>query len=378
MSTRVMLNHCPDYDRVASVMPDLLAGLGGMGAFVKPGQSVLLKPNLLTDARPDEAVTTHPSVVRALIRLVREAGGRPWVADSPATAAGIQRVWDQTGIGAVCREEEVPLVSLEAAGSERCEIGAISFTIAKPVLEAGAIITIPKVKTHVLTGYTGAVKNMYGVVPGLQKTRLHRDYPRIADFSKMLAAVFQRARPVLAVADGVVGMEGNGPSAGAPVRLGVLAASADAVALDSVLCRALGLTADTILHLREAQAAGLGTTDAAQIEIAGDGRHVLDPRPYRLPGVVPTHLIPEWAAGLVRPFIWHRPFFTERCVACGKCVKACPAGALRLEPGGRRPVLTPSLCIACCCCHEVCPARAIDMRASPLIRLIDRVRPKRR
>lgn len=376
MPTRVILTRCPDYAGVAAALPRLLDALGGMGAFVKPGQSVLIKPNMLTDALPDEAVTTHPEVVRAVIRLVRAAGANPWVADSPANVADLAKVWDRTGIQAVCREEQVPLVNLEKGGSERFEVEGVEFTIAKPVLEADAIITVPKVKTHLLTGFTGAVKNLYGVVPGLQKTSLHKSYPRTDDFSRMLVMVFQRVKPVLAIADGVVGMEGNGPSAGVPVPLGFLAASADSVALDAVLCGTLGLDVRTVLHLQEAHRAGLGEVDRARIVVEGDGQAALVPRTYRLPDTVPTHLIPRWAVRLVKPLIWHRPDFTVRCVFCGQCVKACPVGALRIERG-RRPVLTPSICIACCCCHEICPARAIEMRASPLVRLIGRLRARR-
>ncbi len=376
MPTRVILTRCPDYAGVAAALPRLLDALGGMGAFVKPGQSVLIKPNMLTDALPDEAVTTHPEVVRAVIRLVQAAGANPWVADSPANVADLPKVWERTGIQAVCREEQVPLVNLEKGGSERFVVEGVEFTIANSVLEADAIITVPKVKTHLLTGLTGAVKNLYGVVPGLQKTSLHKRYPRTDDFSRMLVMVFRRVKPVLAIADGVVGMEGNGPSAGVPVPMGFLAASADGVALDTVLCRTLGLDVRTVLHLQEAHRAGLGEVDPARIVVEGDGQAALAPRPYRLPDTVPTHLIPRWAVRLVKPLIWHRPDFTARCVFCGQCVKACPVGALRIERG-QRPVLTPSVCIACCCCHEICPARAIEMRASPLVRLIGRLRARR-
>jgi uncharacterized protein (DUF362 family)/NAD-dependent dihydropyrimidine dehydrogenase PreA subunit len=376
MPTRVILTQCSDYVDVAEALPRLLDAFGGMGAFVKAGQSVLIKPNLLTDARPDEAVTTHPEVVRAVIRLVRGAGAHPWVADSPANVADLARVWDRTGIQAVCREEDVPLVNLEKAGSERFDVEGVQFTIARPVLEADAIITLPKVKTHLLTGLTGAVKNMYGVVPGLQKTSLHKRYPRTDDFSRMLVMVFRRVKPVLAIADGVVGMEGNGPSAGTPVPLGFLAASADAVALDAVLCRTLGLEVRKVLHLQEAQRAGLGEVDRERIVVEGDGLAALAPRKHRLPDTVPTHLIPRWAARVIKPLIWHRPTFTTRCVFCGQCVKACPADALRIDRG-RRPVLTPSACIACCCCHEICPARAIEMRPSLLVRVVGWLRPKR-
>ena len=321
-------------------------------------------------------MTTHPEVVRALIRQVKAAGAHPWVADSPTNVANLQKVWDRTGMQAMCLEEGVPLVNLEKAGSERFEVDGIRFTIAKPVLEADAIITVPKVKTHILTGLTGAVKNMYGAVPGFQKTGLHKLYPRVDDFSKMLVAVYGRVKPVLAVADGVVGMEGNGPSAGTPVALGFLAASSDPVALDAVLCRALGLDVRKVMHLQMACRARLGEIDDAQIIAEGDGVEALAPRSHRLPSTVPTHLIPRWAVRLIKPLIWHRPSFTDRCVLCGQCVRACPAGALRIEPR-QRPVLSPSDCIECCCCHEVCPARAIEMVPSPVIRLIQKLSAKR-
>ena len=376
MPIRVHLTRCTDYAGVAQALPRLLDGVGGMGAFVKAGQSVLIKPNLLTDVRPEEAVTTHPEVVRALIRLVKAEGAIPWVADSPTNVANLQKVWDRTGMQAVCLEEGVPLVNLEKAGSERFDVRGIRFTLAKPVLEADAIITVPKVKTHVLTGLTGAVKNMYGAVPGMQKTSLHKLYPRVDDFSRMLVAAYGRVKPVLAVADGVVGMEGNGPSAGTPVKLGFLAASADPVALDAVLCRALGLDVLKVLHLQMAHRAGFGEVEGSRIAVEGDGTAALEPRLHRLPSTVPTHLIPRWAVRFVNPLIWHRPSFTDRCVLCGQCVKACPAGALRMEPGSR-PTLSPAECIECCCCHEVCPPHAIEMVPSPVIRLIRRLRGKR-
>ncbi len=363
----VSLVNCPDYQAVPDAMVRLMAGLGGMQRFVKPGQSVLIKPNLLSDHTPDEAVTTHPEVVRALIRLVREQGANPWVADSPAIIADLKRVWERTGMEALCREEDVPLVNLEKAGSRQFEENGIHFTLALPVLEADAIITVPKVKTHVLTGLTGAVKNLYGTVPGLQKTRFHKLYPYPQDFARLLVAIYRRVRPVLAVADGVVGMEGNGPSAGAPVKLGFLGASADALALDVVLCRTLGLDPRNVAHLDAARRAGLGGADWSDIAVEGDAIGALLARDYKLPNTVPIQYVPRWLIGLVQPLIWHRPAFSTACVYCGKCAKACPADALRMEPG-RRPVLDPDKCIACCCCQEMCPEHAIEMRPSPFFR----------
>jgi len=367
MPLSVNLVQCADYQSVPVALSRLMEGLGGMGRFVKPGQSVLIKPNLLSDHTPEEAVTTHPEVIRALIRMVRATGATPWVGDSPAIIADLRRVWERTGMEAVCREEDVPLVNLEKAGSKSFEEDGIRFTLATAVLEADAIITVPKVKTHVLTGLTGAMKNLYGTVPGLQKTSFHKLYPYPQDFARLLVAIYRRVTPVLAVADGVVGMEGNGPSAGAPVNLGFLAASSDAIALDVVLCRTLGLDPRNVAHLELARQAGFGARDWSEITTEGDRVSALAPRAYRLPNTVPLSYVPQWLIRLVQPLIWHRPAFSSACVYCGKCINACPAGALSMQPG-MRPFLDSGKCIACCCCHEMCPEHAIEMRPSPFFR----------
>lgn len=375
MTSRVVLASCSGYDTVSRAIDGLMARLGGMGAFVQPGQRVLIKPNLLTDARPEEAVTTHPEVIRAVIRSVKGAGASPWVGDSPANVVDLARVWDKTGMAAVCGEESVPLVNLEKSGSETFRDGGISFTIARPVLESDAVITVPKIKTHVLTGLTASVKNLYGVVPGFQKTALHRQYPRVREFSEMLALVYGRVKPVLAIADGVLAMDGDGPSAGRPFPLGVMGASADGVALDAVFCRMMGMNPGRIAHLAAAERFGYGVCHAGGIEVEGDVDWRTG-RACRPPRTVPTAWIPRWLIRMVAPAFWHRPVFGAACVSCGKCVQACPANALRMEPGSK-PVLDTRVCIACCCCHEICPARAIEMAPGPAFRLVDFLRPRR-
>ena len=358
---------CRRYEDVAEALPRLLGLLGGMGRHVRPGQSVLIKPNLLSDHPLDHAVTTHPDVVRGVIRAVKEAGAKPWVADSPANVKDLARVWQASGIEAVCAAEGVPLVNLEKAGSERVVRDGCTFTIARPVLEADAIITVPKFKTHVLTRFTGAVKNLYGTVPGFQKTALHKAYPKPDAFCAMLMAVYRHVKPVLAVADAVVGMEGNGPSGGKPVALGFLAASADPVALDVAGCHRFGLAVEGVPYLRHARERGDGQTQWAEIDRVGDV-DVWDDKPAcLLPASVPLQRVPDWVLAMLGPLLRHRPAFSEACVFCGQCVKACPAGALTLRPRSR-PVLDAAKCIECCCCHEICAARAIEMRAAWPIR----------
>jgi uncharacterized protein (DUF362 family)/Pyruvate/2-oxoacid:ferredoxin oxidoreductase delta subunit len=376
MQPVVAIARCADYALAGPALDRLLAPLGGMAHFVRPGQTVLIKPNLLSDHAPEEAVTTHPEVVRAVIRAVRAAGGTPCVADSPANVIDLERVWRKTGIGAVCLAEGVPLLNLEKAGSERGAADGYDLGIARPVLEADVVISVAKAKTHVLTRFTGGVKNCYGTIPGFQKTRLHKDYMRPAAFGAMLLAVYRRVRPALTILDAVVGMDGNGPSAGRPVALGFLAASTDAVALDAIVCERFGIRARQVPYLREAARRGDGETLADRIQLAGDFEVLAEGPRCRPPSTVPLENVPGWILSLIGRLLWHRPFFTGRCVFCGQCVKACPADALSIQPGSR-PVLDYNRCIECCCCHEICPAKAIEMRPGLALRMYQALKGKR-
>ncbi len=364
---KVVLVKCANYapDVVRAAVERLLEPLGGIAGLVRPGQKVLLKPNLLSDHAPEEAVTTHPEVVRALIRLVRGAGAQPTVADSAASAIKLERVWENTGFRAMCEEEQAPLLNLEKAGSRRFEHNGVSFSVANAVLKADVVISVPKLKTHTLTVLTNAVKNMYGAIPGYQKTMLHKQFPDALSFGRFLALLYGVARPTLTVTDAVVAMEGSGPLAGMPAPLGILAASRDGVALDAALCRLLGINPNRVPYLDALQKAGTGTTRPEDIELTGDPPGQLGLRPLRLPKGMSGKVVPDWLYPLVWPLLWIRPEITARCQSCGLCVKACPSAALIQEPG-KPPVLNPKLCIQCCCCHEICPARAIDIRQSPL------------
>lgn len=359
----VSLVRCASYTAdVRGAIEKLLSELGGIGRFVQAGQSVLIKPNLLTERAPHEAVTTHPVVVQALIGMVKDVGAYPFVADSPASAVKLERVWEKTGFRALCDEERVPLVNLEKAGSKRFDIEGCSFCIARPVLEADVIINVPKVKSHVLTSLTAAVKNMYGTVPGYHKTQLHKSYPRPDDFGRLMAAVFRHARPHLSIADGIVGMEGDGPSGGEPKTLGFLAASADAVALDLVLCSILNIAPAAVPYLRHLREQGVHDT----IDVRGAAPRDVAPRAFRVPSTLKVRLIPRPLVRLLDPYLWIRPAFSEECVSCGQCVEACPASALCVRKG-EPPELSAKACIGCCCCHEVCPAKAVSMTMSPLL-----------
>jgi uncharacterized protein (DUF362 family)/Pyruvate/2-oxoacid:ferredoxin oxidoreductase delta subunit len=372
MRAQVVLSACPDYRpaNVQAAVAKLLADLGGLTTLVRPGQTVLLKPNLLAARTPEQAVTTHPEVVRALIRSVKAIGGSPIVADSGMSVIQIERVWEKTGFKAMCAEESVPLVNLEKSGSVQFNWNGVVYSVALPVLDAALVINLPKLKTHILTTLTNAVKNIYGTLPGFQKTMLHKQYPAPRQFCAFLAELYARVKPGLTISDAVVAMEGNGPSAGTLAPLGFLAGSTDGVALDAAVCHLLKIPLNKVAYLGLLQQAGVGVADWSRIELAGNVPLPLQRPPFRVP--VAAGLLDWIPVGLVRllaPFVWIRPSFTERCVRCGLCVKACPVKALSLPEGSATPVLTPSACIGCCCCHEVCPERAVEMTQSFLLNL---------
>ena len=357
----VWFTRCADYgDAPAAALDRLLAESGLLAADAVRGKRVLVKPNLLTDRTPDEAVTTHPDVLRPVLRHLKAAGADVSVGDSPASTANLRSVLSKSGLGAVCEEEDVPFVSFEGAGVQNFSEDGFAFTLAKPVVEADLVVNLPKVKSHALTKLTAAVKNLYGAVPGYSKTTLHRLYPKPAEFGRLLKAIWKVLPPAVSIADGIVGMEGQGPANGRPVRLGFLAASADPFALDGALCRALHIRPDSVPYLK-------GVAAAHAPEVRGDA---VDVPKFTTPlGAHLLALVPAWFARLAAGLIWVRPRFdAARCVACGQCVRACPAQALALE-GRAIPLLNKKSCIGCACCHEVCPKGAIRMKPSAVLRL---------
>jgi uncharacterized protein (DUF362 family)/Pyruvate/2-oxoacid:ferredoxin oxidoreductase delta subunit len=357
---------CPDYGlALAPALEQLLAHHGGWRALVQPGQRVLVKPNLLADATPEQAVTTHPEVVRHVLRGLRQAGAVVQVGDSPASAMTVERVWQKSGIGEVCQSEQVPLLTFEQGGLRQIERDGFTFGVAKAAYESDLIINLPKVKTHALTTLTAAVKNFYGLLPGYQKAQLHKAYPKPSHFCRLLRALHAALPPNFSIADGIVGMEGEGPANGKPVPLGFLAASRDAVALDLALCQTLRIDPRRVPYL----------TDRAHLPPVACFERRGDTPCLTRDLDIPTgaghmlQLLPESLVRLVAPLVWVRPTFNRRCVGCGRCVAACPAQALRVTKGSL-PVLQAKRCIACCCCHEVCPVHAIRMQRSPLLRLL--------
>lgn len=362
-----------NYDRRETLekMRLLLEPLGGMGRFVAAGSRVLLKPNLVFGRPADKAVNTHPEILRAAIALAREAGAsRITVGDSPgfgtakaaAKASGLAAVAAEEGVGIV---EFTPVEDVDPARS------FVRLELAREVLEADAVINLPKMKTHGQMLMTLAVKNMFGAVPGPRKFQWHYRAGRDRElFAKVINEITRRVRPSLSILDAVVGMDGMGPTAGNPRPVGFMGASADPWALDAAVMDVLGLERELLFIL--ADAARNGPHEWRDAVLYGDDPATLGPENWRIPelrslqmhgGFVERHLpgVARWIRSRVSP----RPRPKPECIACGYCVDICPAKAMRLEDG--KVLIDDAACIRCYCCHELCQHNGMDMESGGVI-----------
>ncbi len=385
----VSLVRCPDYDdaHVEQALQLLLGRLGGMERFVQRGQRVLIKPNLLGPSEPARAVTTHPAIVEAVVRMVQQAGGRPLIADSPSagipyTPASLQHLYRVTGMAEVAAHSGAELnMDVEAVDlpcPKECRIRR--FEVLRPLGEADVVISLPKLKTHVLTTFTGATKNLFGLLPGIRKASYHVTQSRLDDFADMLLDVTLLARPALVVMDAVVGMDGDGPSAGRPFPIGLLLASPSSLALDAVATQIVGIPLQEVPMLRRAAERGLWTGKQDDIELLGLPLEQARVHGFRRPQAAPP-LWEQYLPPVLRPRVRRfavrqmsrRPVpQAEICSACRTCEDACPVEAIVVQDGLAR--VDDRRCIRCYCCHEACPEQAIQLITPWLARLATRLR----
>ncbi len=381
MST-VSVSSCSTYNPadVESALDAVLSPLGGMTAFVSPGQRVLLKVNLLSRAVPERAVTTHPEILRAVIRACRRCGGDVTVGDSPGgpnSAAQWRHISQDSGLGAVCAEEGVPLILFDDDCVRIAAPGGSlygSFTLGRAVVDTDVLITLPKFKTHGFMMFTGAVKNLFGCIPGLDKAQYHLKVPDRDDFGDMLVDLMLACRPSLAIMDAIVGMEGEGPAGGTPRQVGAVLASADCVALDVIASSMAGLDPMEVYSNKAAARRGLGPASADEVDVVGDDWRELAPKGFALPARDLSSRFPKWLASRMRGWTTARPVLQNAagCTKCKRCQDSCPVGAIVV--GDKGPAFDHTLCIRCYCCQELCPPQVIGLKIPPIARLAARGR----
>lgn len=367
--TAVAVTRCPDYDdeRVREAVRKAIGLIGGLADVIKPGDKVLLKANMLAPSDPEAAVTTHPAIVRAVIGAVKDAGGIPVVADSPGYfyAGGKCRALTMCGLKEVADELEVESTQFEAMENGFVETdvpGGVYLNriyAARLALEADVIITLPKLKTHASTWYTGAVKNLFGAVATKTRKQAHKlaTYER---FSGSVVDIYSVLKPGLAIMDAVVGMEGEGPRHGKPRKAGLILASKDPVALDAVASKIIGYDPMEIATTREASARGLGNGNLDDIDVLGEriADVALD---FDKPSGKRIN-IPPLIMKIAANFLKVEPLCVEEvCDKCGICAKSCPVDAIAMSP---YPAIDRNICIECYCCNEMCPTGAMEIRKS--------------
>ncbi len=368
----VALIRCADYDsgRVMGAVRRAVGLFGGMGAFVKPGDRVLIKPNLLKASPPAGAVTTHPEIIRSVIRLVREAGAEALVGDSPGFGE-LRRVCEKSGIMSVIEEEGAVLADMDEAVQVKNRGQFHRFEIARAVHEADVVINLPKLKTHGMMTLTGAVKNLFGCIPGKRKVQWHfNSGVNRGAFARMLVELCALVKPRLTIMDAVVGMEGNGPGSGDPREIGLVLAGQDPVALDVVSGAVVGAVPELLYIVRAAAEAGIGETRLDRIRIFGEPLAAATVKGFRLPPQ--EHLewrLPEWARRLLKDALTTRPVIDHaQCIRCGVCQGHCPQGAI--GDAGKRLEIRYRDCIRCFCCQEFCPRGAITVGRGWALKII--------
>ncbi len=376
-SSTVLVKSCPAYEpgRLLECARECLEHTDPGCNLIGPGKKVLLKVNMLSAKPPVKAVTTHPELVTAVAKACAQRQAEVLIGDSPAgPEKGIARYWEKTGLAAVPQAADARLVNFEAAGTFHADIDGTSVHISNVVKEVDTIINLPKLKTHNLTMMTGAVKNMYGVLPGFQKGAIHAKRPRVDDFCRFLVHLYRYVEPAITIMDAITIMEGNGPSGGDPKDVGLILACTDGVAVDHVAARIMGFGQDDIATNRIASA--LTNRSIQDVETMGDVELLKDTHEIVLPSHLKTVRLQAWLLEhtpnvvfrILSKLLWIRPKITEECTQCGECVEGCPKNALAIVD--ERVVVDEKLCVACLRCQEVCQRGAVRLKLSLLARII--------
>ncbi len=379
----VSLTECRSYDyaQVKESIIESINNLGGIDKYINKGETVLLKLNLLMKKRPEEATTTHPMFVKALAEILIEYGTKVVIGDSPGGPFNekmLKGLYKYCGIEEVANEVGAELNYNTNTLDVKNEKGIIlkSMEVAEMIKNVDKIISVSKLKTHGMMLFTGAVKNMFGIIPGLHKAEYHFKMPHIEDFSQALLDISLYADPVLSFMDGIVGMEGAGPSAGEPRDIGVVLASTSPSHLDVVATTIVNidpLKVPTILRAVERKIIKGNLDD---IELVGDSIDKFKINDFKAPNIRSVHFIKDNEPSLIRSLsnklLQPKPVFNHaECIGCRDCANNCPAKVIEMV--NKKPVVNLEGCIRCFCCQELCPEKAIDIHRPILMKLLSKL-----
>ncbi len=361
----VSVVRCEDYgrERVYEAVKKSIDLLGGLGQFISPGQKVFLKFNLLLGAAPETCISTHPDAVYAVARLLKEHGCSVVMGDSPGsglayTESVLKMSYAASGYDKVSEELGIPLnydtgygVVLVPEGRQMKR-----FSIIKPALEADAVVIVSKAKTHALTFFSGAAKNMFGVIPGLEKPLYHAKFQTSEDFGRVMVELNDVVKPRLQIMDAIMGMEGDGPHSGMPRKIGAVLASGDYSAIDVATARLMSIDPRRVSTISAAVERGYLKDDFSDVSIVGDPLESLIVKDYKCPA---TYYTPRTDNSRLQSFASaiNPRILEDKCVSCMKCMRSCPVKAITVAD--KKPSIDYTKCIKCYCCHEMCDDHAI-------------------
>lgn len=381
--SKVAIVKCENYqeDRVKRAVRKCINLLGGISNFINKNEKVFIKPNLLRASLPENLIIAHPTLVKSVAKLVLNLGAEVVIGDSPGGSfnkTSLSKIYELSGLKDIS-EEIGAMLNWDTNYSVISNPEGMlvkSFEIIDAVSKTDKLISISKLKTHGFTYITGAVKNLFGLVPGFKKIGFHTKFPNVDHFSEMLLDLYSLTRPALNIMDAVIAMEGKGPSAGDAKEVGLILASDDAISLDFVATHVIGINPFKVPTLKTAIGRNIISGKIDDIEILGeeiDSVRVLDFKPP------PTERIDYWFyPPIIRKWVVRNlnliPVIKSDCIGCGVCIKNCPADAIKIILIGKEAKKKANIdlkkCIRCYCCHELCPEKAVELRKPLLLKML--------
>jgi len=373
---KVVIKKCSTYndDDVLNILKQVFNSLGGIDKYIKPGMRVALKPNLVRKKRPEEAATTHPSIIKALSVLIKEAGGIVTIVESPGgffSTSMLKGVYSFCGIEKAANDSganlSYDLNEIEIQNPKGKYLKKV--TVVKALIDADIIINVPKLKTHGQMVYTGAVKNMFGAVPGELKAEYHFRMSEYDEFADALIDIYLSVKPSLNIMDAIVGMDGEGPTSGNPKDIGVIIAGENAFEVDFTALNIIGAKPTSVPIIKQGIERRLCPDNLDDIKLIGEKVEDVKITNFYIPQLDTLNSIIFLNKGIFKYFMKRlkpKPkFHYNLCIGCAECQRVCPAHVISMKD--KKPEINMSACISCFCCQEMCPQKAVYIKRPAII-----------
>lgn len=373
----VCINKCDMYElnQLVDIFENQFRQLG-INSKIKPGMTVVIKPNLVIKADSESGIITHPTLVAAVGIIVKSLGARVLIAESSGgvfTEQSVRYIMSACGYSDIAEQYGFEIYTACKNASVELKNGKICkrLNVIEPYINADFIIDIAKLKTHCMTMISGSVKNLFGVVPGLMKPELHFRFPEKPDFSAMLVDLCEYIQPDLCIIDAIDCMEGNGPTGGVKKHLGLIISSENPYCADIAAAEIIGFDPMDIYMLSDAHSRGLCPADSGEINVIGEKLVACKVSDFKMPtskDIDFAKRVPKLLQPFVKKISTPKPVIDKKhCVGCGKCAESCPKHTINISQ--HVAVIDYDNCIRCFCCHEMCPMHVIDVRRFNLFNL---------